>query len=220
MSIGNLMIYVNRKWGHGSWLTGFFLLQSAIKNRYSHIYVEYKEMIENNRLKGTIASIPDYVFLGVILVVCLLYRIYYFGFLHPGMVLYNSDSVSYFTPVDLLRGIVDLYRTPLYSYIIQFFQCLSEKNFVSNLILFQQVLSLLSIIPFFYVSRKIIGNLFLVLSLTLFYGLWHPILIQNVHLSPESLCFAGSVLMLFLLVRFLENPGKRRLWRWASCRFS
>ena len=167
-------------------------------------------MIENNRLKGTIASIPDYVFLGVILVVCLLYRIYYFGFLHPGMVLYNSDSVSYFTPVDLLRGIVDLYRTPLYSYIIQFFQCLSEKNFVSNLILFQQVLSLLSIIPSFYVSRKIIGNLFFSITATLFYGLWHPILIQNVHLSPESLCFAGSVLMLFLLVRFLEKPGKTK----------
>ncbi len=120
-------------------------------------------MIENNRLKRKMAEVPDVACWGVILAVCLLYRIYYFGYLNPVPVLYNSDSVSYFTPVDLLRGIVDLYRTPLYSYIIQFFQCLSEKNFVSNLILFQQILSLLSIIPFFYVSRKIIGNLFLVL---------------------------------------------------------
>lgn len=161
-----------------------------------------------NQMREKIGSIPDYAFLGVILVVCLVYRIYYFGYLNPVPVLYNSDSVSYFTPVDILRGVVDLYRTPLYSYVIQFFEVISAKNLVSNIILFQQILSLFSIIPFFYVSRKIIGNLFFSIAATFFYGLWHPILIQNVHLSPESLCFAGSVMTLFLLVRFLEKPGK------------
>jgi hypothetical protein len=43
---------------------------------------------------------------------------------------------------------------------------------------------------------------------TLFYGLWHPIIIQNVHINPESLCFAGSTLMLFILVKYLEKPKK------------
>jgi hypothetical protein len=48
----------------------------------------------------------------------------------------------------------------------------------------------------------------LIIITTLFYGLWHPIIIQNVHINPESLCFAGSTLMLFILVKYLEKPKK------------
>ncbi|HON58611.1 MAG TPA: hypothetical protein PLT45_03650 [Smithella sp.] len=161
-----------------------------------------------NRFMKKIGEIPQSVMLGATMAICLLYRIYFFGYLNPNMVLYNSDSVSYFAPVDILRGTVDLYRTPLYSMVIEFFEYLSKENLVSNLILFQQVVSFLSIIPFFYVSEKIIRNRFFSVAATLFYGLWHPILIQNVHLNPESLCFAGSVLLLFILVSYLERPRK------------
>ena len=164
-------------------------------------------MKQNNRLQEKIGKIPDYAILGVILVICLLYRIYYFGYLHPGMVLYNSDSVSYFVFVDILRGIVDPYRTPLYPYVIKFFEYLSKDNLVSNLIFFQQVISLLSIMPFYFASVNIIRNKYFVIIATLFYGLWHPLLIQNVHLNPECLCFAGSTLFLFVLTKYLEKPA-------------
>ncbi len=163
-------------------------------------------MEQNNSFQRKINSIPDYAFLGVILVVCLVYRIYYFGILHPGMVLYNSDSVSYFVFVDIFRGIVDLYRTPLYPYIIKLFEYISKENLVPNLIFFQQIISFLSIIPFYFVSQSIVRNKYLVVIATLFYGMWHPILIQNVHLNPECLCFAGSTLMLFIIVKYLERP--------------
>ncbi len=165
-------------------------------------------MKQNNRLQEKINKIPDYAFLGVILVVCLVYRIYYFGILHPGMVLYNSDSVSYFVFVDIFKGIVDPYRTPLYPYVIKVFEYISKDNLVPNLIFFQQTVSFLSIIPFYFVSRSIVKNKYLMIIATLFYGCWHPILIQNVHLNPECLCFAGSVLMLFGLVKYLEKPKK------------
>jgi hypothetical protein len=160
---------------------------------------------------GKIDRIPRSVLLGIILAVCFLYRIYFFGYLHPNLVLYNSDSVSYFAPVDILRGAVDLYRTPLYPLVIEFFEFLSKENLVSHLIFFQQVVSFLAIIPFFYVSLKIIRNMFLSVAATLFYGVWHPIIIQNVYLNPESLCFVGSVLLLFILVNYLEKPRK-----WAA----
>jgi len=161
-----------------------------------------------SRFTEKIARIPRSILLGMILAVCLFYRVYFFGYLHPNLVLYNSDSVSYFAPVDLLRGAVDLYRTPLYPLVIEFFEFLSKENLVSHLILFQQVVSFLAIIPFFYVSLKIIRNIFLSAAATLFYGLWHPIIIQNVYLNPECLCFVGSVLLLFILVSYLEKPRK------------
>jgi hypothetical protein len=161
-----------------------------------------------NQMREKIGRISDYAFLGVILAVCLLYRVFYFGYLNPGVVLYNSDSVSYFFPVDVFRGVIDLYRTPLYAYVIKFFEYVSKDHLVSNLILFQQVISFASLIPFYFVSRIVIKNRLLVMIATLFYGCWHPILIQNIHLNPESLCFAGSVLLLYLLVRYLDNPQR------------
>ncbi|MDI6743624.1 MAG: hypothetical protein QMD11_12895, partial [Smithella sp.] len=161
-----------------------------------------------NQMRGKFGRIPDYAFLGVILAVCLLYRVFYFGYLNPGVVLYNSDSVSYFFPVDIFRGVIDLYRTPLYAYVIRFFEYVSKDNLVSNIIFFQQAVSFASLFPFYFASRSIIKNKFLLIIATLFYGCWHPILIQNVHLNPESLCFAGSVLLLYLLVCYLDNPKR------------
>ena len=165
-------------------------------------------MRNNNGLHSKISQSTDYVLLGAILIICLLYRFFYFGFLHPGMVLYHSDSVAYFAFVDLFRGIVDLYHTPVYPYIIRFFEYLSKDNLVQNLIFFQQTVSFLSIIPFYFVSKSIIGNRYLMFIATLFYGSWHTILIQNVNISPESLCFTGSTLLLFIFVKYLEKPGK------------
>jgi len=161
-----------------------------------------------NWLNKKISETPDYILLGGVLFVCLLYRLFYFGFLHPGMVLYNSDSVSYFVFVDISRGVVDLYRTPLYPYVIKFFEYISKDNLIQNLIFFQQAISFLSIIPFYFASRRMVKNKYLVVATTLFYGLWYPILIQNVHLNPECLCFVGSILMLFVFLKFLEKPKK------------
>jgi len=157
-------------------------------------------------LKEKFSRVPDYVYCVAILFVCLIYRFYYFGYLNPGVVLYNSDSVSYFFPVDIFRGAIDLYRTPLYAYVIRFFEYISKDHLVSNIILFQHIVSFLSIIPFYVVSRRVINNLFLSIAATMFYGCWHPILIQNIHLNPESLCFAGSTLFLYILVNYLKKP--------------
>jgi len=163
-------------------------------------------MKKSNQFREKIGKIPDFVWLGMILVVCLVYRIYYFGILHPDLVLYNSDSVSYFADVNIFKGVVDLYRTPIYPYIIKYFEYISKDNLVSNLILFQQTISFLSIIPFYFVSKSIIRNKYVVIAATLFYGCWNYIIIWNNNINPESLCIAGSTLMLFMLVKYVEKP--------------
>lgn len=165
-------------------------------------------MTRDNYLREKISQSSDYILMGGILLLSLFYRLYYFGFLHPNMILYNSDSVSYFATVDIFSGIVDLYHTPVYTYILNFFEYISKDSLIPNLILFQQIISFLSLIPFYFVSGKIIKNKYLMIIATLFYGCWNPIIIWNVHINPESLCFAGSTLMLFMLVKYLEKPKK------------
>lgn len=161
-----------------------------------------------NWLNKKIRESSDHILLGGILLICLIYRLFYFGLLRPNMILYNSDSVSYFADVKIFSGAVDLYHTPVYPCVIKLFEYISKDNLVQNLICFQQIISFLSVIPFYFVSKSIIRNKYLMIIATLFYGCWNYIIIWNVHINPESLCFAGSTLMMFMLVKYLERPTK------------
>ncbi|MCX5849048.1 MAG: hypothetical protein NTW65_06325 [Deltaproteobacteria bacterium] len=165
-------------------------------------------MKKNNWLHNKISQCPDYVLLGAVLILCLGYRWFYFGILHPNAISYNSDSVSYFTIVNIFEGVVDAYRTPLYIYVLDFFQNLSGDNFLRHLFLFQQTISFLSIIPFYYISKNLLRNRYLIIGVTIFYGCWFPIIIQNVNINPESLCIAGSTFVLYLFVKYIEKPAK------------
>ncbi|HNW90487.1 MAG TPA: glycosyltransferase family 39 protein [Bacteroidales bacterium] len=162
---------------------------------------------KNNWLHNTINRRPDYFLLGGVLFFCFFYRLYYFKFINPD-IFYNSDSVSYFAPINIFNGNIDLYRTPVYPYIIKFFKCISSEHFIQYLVLFQQALSFFSIIPFYYISKKILKNKYLVILTVLFYGCYSFIIIQNININPESLCIIGSVLILFLFVRYIEKPTK------------
>jgi hypothetical protein len=106
-----------------------------------------------------------YVLAGILLF-CLCYRLYYFFVVNPNLLLYNSDSVDYFAPVNLFKGIVDLYRPPVYPYVLELFGYLSQTNFVRNLLAFQQIISFLSIIPFYVACRRLVPDIYLTIITT------------------------------------------------------
>jgi len=149
----------------------------------------------------------DFIDIGVILTLSILYRLFYFDFgIHR--IIYNSDSVSYSATVDIFRGIIDLYRTPVYPYILQFFRNLSEVYFLRNLILFQHTILLLSIIPFYFVAKHVIRNRILIICTTIFYGCWNYIIDQGININPEGLCIVGSTLLLAIYLRYINNPSR------------
>ena len=145
----------------------------------------------------------DYILLGVTLLFCFAYRIFYFGILNPNLLLYNSDSITYFT-----ADFFDLYRTPVYPTLLKSFEFFSKDNYINHLVFFQQVISFLSIIPFFYCAKKIVKNSYITVVATITYGCWHYLLIQNVNLNPECLTITGSTLILFLFVKYVESPNR------------
>lgn len=147
----------------------------------------------------------EYSILGIILLISLIFRFIYYGFLHPGLVGYNPDTVSYFTNINLFKGIVDPYRTPVYPLIIKLFEYISNENFIKYLILFQQIMLFLSIIPFFYVTKNLIRNRYIMIATVLFYGCWNYSLRQCFNIHPESLCIVASVLLLYLFTKYIEK---------------
>lgn len=164
-------------------------------------------MKKNNWVYNKINQRQDYILLGGILLCCLIYRLFYFKF-GINNISYNSDSVSYFAPINIFNGIIDLYRTPVYPYIIKFFEYFSREHFIRNLILFQQSISFLSIIPFYFISKRIVKNKYVVSITTIIYGCLPLLINQNVNINPECLAIVGSTLILFLFVRYIDNPTK------------
>ncbi len=161
---------------------------------------------KNSYLKLPSSLSLDYILLTIVLVFSLIYRFVYFGFLNPNILIYNSDSVTYFT-----SGLIDLYRTPIYPILIKSFEFFSKDHYIENLIFFQQIISFLSIIPFYYCAKKIVKNNYLTVLSTAFYGCWHYLLSYNINLNPESLSIAGSTLVLFLFIKYVEIPNRMTL---------
>lgn len=152
-------------------------------------------------------AMSDRTVLAVILLICAIYRAVYFDFgIHT--LLYNSDSVTYFAPVDLMNGVVDLYRTPVYPYLLQFLQWVSADALVRNLVIVQHAVLLLSIVPFYSVARHVIAFRPVAIAATVFYGCWHHLLDQSVNINPEGLCIAGSTLLMWLVVKYVQRPGR------------
>jgi hypothetical protein len=151
---------------------------------------------------------PDFIILGLILVFCLIYRFYYFGIRHPDLLLYDSDSVTYFASINIFKGITDLYRTPLYPFLLKITESLSKEFFIKIIILIQQFISFLTIIPFYFITKNIIKNRYFIIVTVLYFGCWGFLLQQNANINPESFCVIGSTLLLFLFVCYIKKPTK------------
>jgi len=145
--------------------------------------------------------------LAVLMFFILIYRIIYFSFMLSDKIIYDSDSVSYFARVDLFRGVIDLYRTPIYPYIISFFRLLSKDNFIKNLITFQHIISFISIVPFYYVMESTVKNKYISYIATIFYGTFYLIVKQDININPECLSAAGSILFIYLICSYTKKPG-------------
>lgn len=143
-----------------------------------------------------------------LLFICLIFRFLYFYVLFPDMLLYNSDSVTYFIPVDIFSGKIDMYRTPVYPYIIQIVEYFSKEYVVRNIVLFQQILSFLSIIPFFFIANTFVRNRFLTAFFVLCYGCFPSIINHNVNINPECLCIISSTVFLYLISIYIRKPRK------------
>jgi hypothetical protein len=124
------------------------------------------------------------------------------------MLLYNADSVTYFIPVDIFSGKIDMYRPPVYPYIIQIAESFSKDYLVRNIVLFQQILSFLSIVPFFFIVNAFVRNRFLTAFFVICYGCFPPIINHSVNINPECLCIAGSTVFLYLVMLYVRKPRK------------
>lgn len=158
----------------------------------------------NDLFKNDISKYLDKIILYGILFLCLTNRIWYHSITYPNIILFDSDSVTYFTK----SVFVDLYRTPVYPLLIKIFSIISKENYLEYLIWFQQITSLFSIILFYDIARIIVKNRLLISVATIIFGCWDYFLDQNISINPESLAISGSTLIIWLFLKYIEKPNR------------
>lgn len=148
----------------------------------------------------------NYILLASLLVI-VIYRLFYFKF---GIytILYNSDTITYFTKNNLLNFKIDLYRTPIYPFILSVFESISIEHFIRNLILFQHFIAIICL-PFLFISiQNGTKNKWLAAITTIIFGCNHLVLDQIKNINPESIAIAGSIFFIFIISYYLKNPTK------------
>lgn len=106
---------------------------------------------------------------------------------------YNSDSVSYFIHVDILNGIVDLYRTPFYPILIDALKTISGPSLVRDLIAIQHLAfaTSVSLLVGIMISHGISRPIALAAGLMM--ALDRDLLEQVININPELFTVLCSV---------------------------
>lgn len=127
---------------------------------------------------------------------------------------FNYDTYTYErASVTLSQGELDLYRTPLYPYLILIFRSLFGSAGPVMLCVFQQLLFLISVMFLRHIFRIAGTGRRTAIILTAFY-LFVPYLVclwYMCNISTETVSFFLFMLLGWLSIRIIVNPGSLKI---------
>ena len=140
-----------------------------------------------------------------LLLLCFTFRNYFDRSI--GYISYNTDSATYWLAAqNLLKGLIDDYRTPLYPLILKLIEGFGKESVFENTIIFQQVISFISIIPFYSLTKKWFKNKPISFAASLLYGCHHSVLQIIYGIFAESLLISFFVFFLYFFYGFISRP--------------
>jgi hypothetical protein len=107
---------------------------------------------------------------------------------------------------NLLNGVVDPRRTPVYPYFIKLVSLFGPAQVMDNVVIVQCILSLLSIVVFYKPCQLILKSRSVIIAATLFYGLLLPVINFDKIVITESLSVVFIVGLIYLLISYLHRP--------------
>lgn len=122
---------------------------------------------------------------------------------------YNADSVTYYSAAQkLFKGYIDMGRPPVYPFLIKIFELVSPSPPFKTLILFQYFASFISIIFFYFISKRITKLRIFQIFATVIYGILPSIYSMNNAIFAESILISSMIGFVFLFYIFLMYPSK------------
>lgn len=164
----------------------------------------FNKRIIENIYNTFIIVISSYIFW--LLLLCFTFRNYFDKYI--GYISYNTDSATYWLAAqNLHKGLIDVYRTPLYPLILKLMEGFGTESIFENTIIFQQVISFISIIPFYFLTKKIFRNKQISFLASLVYGCHHSVLQIIYGIYAESLLISLLVFFLYYFYSFISKPS-------------
>ena len=123
----------------------------------------------------------------------------------------TTDSYTYTTEYNssILKGEVDYVRTPVYPYLAKIIEKIAgEEMLFQNIVLFQKILFIFTIVLFYDTLKKITKNKVITSVLTVIFGVCPFIIFWNIMVLTEALAIFEIVLLSWITIKYFEKPNK------------
>ena len=145
--------------------------------------------------------------LTYILIISFIFQRYIYSFFTKYTI--NMDSISY-----LVYNInkLNTTRTPVYPIFCRIIKLIFNNkdsiSYLHSIVNVQKVFLFLSIIPFYYILKKVTKNKALTIIFTLMYSLCPYIFLWNTMILTESISILEMIILIFFTVSYLDNKSK------------
>lgn len=128
----------------------------------------------------------------------------------PDYVLTN-DSTTYMQDFEgSIRNLqIDATRTPVYPYIIKIIEKIGGiENLYNNVVIFQKVLFIFTLILFYYAIQEITRNKIISSVLSIIFGICPFTVLWNVTILTEAIALFEITLLSFITIKYSKKPNK------------
>lgn len=122
----------------------------------------------------------------------------------------SGDSTTYTEDFNgsVRSGQVDQMRTPVYPYIAKIIQKIGgQENLYNNIVIFQKILFIFTIILFYYSMQEITKNKIISSILSIIFGICPFIVLWNVMILTEAVSLFEIVLLSFITIKYLKSSN-------------
>lgn len=145
-----------------------------------------------------------------ILIFCIGIQILIYKTIPDAVVMYDTTSYTTEYNGDIFKGEVDKARTPVYPYLIKIIGAIGgQENLYSNIVIFQKLLFVITIILFYACLKKVTKNRIIICVLTIIFGICPYIIFWNVLILTEALSLFEIVLLSLITLTYLNKPNMK-----------
>lgn len=148
--------------------------------------------------------------IAVILLGVLCFRLWYYSNMRSFSLWYDSATYTEFTE-NLLKGEVNVFRTPIYPWFIKLMRllCVADLETATAyncIVIGQGVVSFVGVILMYLIGKKLFKSRYVTYAVTVIYGISPAVISWDLNVLTESLSIFATVLSIYLIMCVIERP--------------
>lgn len=160
----------------------------------------------NKKTKNKIVSILKQPIIYIV-IFCLFVQLQIYKTIPDYVITSDSHTYAEEYTKNILKGEVDALRTPVYPYLIKIIQKIGgEENLFNNIVIFQKILFIVTLILFYYCLRKMTDNKIITTVLTIIFGICPFVIFWNIMILTEAISLFEIVFLSLITIEYLKNP--------------